>query len=215
MSNAFRSRYERSLPDRAILTSENFRAFPSIGQLVEGYLLIAPLDHYTAIDAMPMNIFGEYAGICRRVRTALSDVYGPCIFFEHGARAPVNGGCGIYHAHLHATPLAGIQDPIQILRATFPYRELETLEEIRHESARLPTYLFYEDAESRLYLFDTGPLPSQYMRKLIADALHDSNWNWRTAGREERLLTTMERLSGRFDGTLKDTRPSQITNVSR
>jgi hypothetical protein len=157
----------------------------------------------------------ELATTLERVGEIVKNHYGSYVLFEHGARSEGAGGCGIYHAHLHATPLAGVTDPIDTLRASFPYRECENLEEIKKHSAHLASYLFYRDAVARLYLFDTGPLPSQYMRKLIAGALHEANWNWRTAGREERLLATMKRLSGRFDATQKHAQPSQFTNVSR
>jgi hypothetical protein len=51
------------------------------------------------------------------------------------------------------------------------------------------------------------------MRKLLADAQHAANWNWRAAGREELLLATMERLSGQFDMTQKSAQPFQNTNA--
>jgi hypothetical protein len=90
-------------------------------------------------------------------------------------------------------------DPVASLKALFPYEQLKCLDEIGSRSVGLPSYLFYQDAETRLYLFDTGPLRSQYMRKLLADAWGKADWDWRAAGREERLLATLERLSGKFD----------------
>ena len=198
-NNAFHSRYHETLPIRILLGTENFRVFPSIGQLLEGYLLIAPLLHFTTVDEMPAKLVAELADIYDFVRTALSQNYGPCVCFEHGSRGPLNGGCGIYHAHIHAVPLVKLTDPVDALKARFPYAELTHLDEISNRSAGLPSYLFYQDSHARLYLFDTGPLPSQYMRKLMADALGSQDWDWRLAGREERLLATMRRLSGQFD----------------
>jgi diadenosine tetraphosphate (Ap4A) HIT family hydrolase len=198
-----------------LFRSDNFVVIPSLGQIVEGYLLILPIKHFKALADLPMQSLDEFAAIVKSLGNILTVQYGSYVLFEHGTRSEGAGGCGIYHAHLHATPLSGITDPIDSLRANFPFTRCENLSEIREHSASLDSYLLYQDTTAKLYLFDTGPLPSQYMRKLLADALHDSNWNWRTAGREERLLTTMERLSGRFGGILKDTLPSQITNVSR
>jgi diadenosine tetraphosphate (Ap4A) HIT family hydrolase len=198
-TNAFYARYAGTPPDRILLATENFRVFPSIGQLVEGHLLIAPVSHYTALDEMPKIRSSELIGIWRHVRSQLSELYSPCVCFEHGARGPLNGGCGIYHAHLHVAPLNGHPNPIDALKATFPYTQLTGLNEIWNHSVRLPSYLLYQDLDATLYLFDAGTLPSQYMRKLLADALQEQNWNWRTAGREERLLATMRRLLGQFD----------------
>ncbi|HET6931216.1 MAG TPA: hypothetical protein VFI45_12910 [Candidatus Acidoferrum sp.] len=198
-SNAFHALYHDALRTRILHATERFRVFPTIGQLVEGYLMIAPVSHYTAMDQIPTDATAELTELAELTRSALSKLYGPSVFFEHGARGPINGGCGIYHAHLHAVPLNGLADPVEILKHRFSYTEASDLPEFTKQSKHLPSYLFYQDSNARLYLFDTGPLPSQYMRKLLANSLGDDNWNWRKVGREDRLLSTIERLSGRFD----------------
>jgi diadenosine tetraphosphate (Ap4A) HIT family hydrolase len=213
--NSFAQTYKGDPESRVLFRSEQFAIVPSLGHMVEGYLLVLPTKHFRAFGDLTGPCIDELATTLERVGEVVKNYYGSYVLFEHGARSEGTGGCGVYHAHLHATPLAANLDPVATLKATFPYTELESVEEIGKQSGHLPSYLFYRDSAAKLYLFDTGPLPSQYMRRLIADALHDSNWNWRTAGREERLLATMERLSGRFTGTQKDARPSQITNVSR
>lgn len=86
-------------------------------------------------------------------------------------------------------------DPVSLLKARFPYKRLVRFGEISPETKRLSSYLLYEDMESNRYLFLTGELPSQYMRKLLAEILGKSEWDWRSAEREERLLSTLDRLS--------------------
>src|SRR5712692_1763618 len=147
-SNAFHSRYHETPRRRVLFATENFRVFPSIGQLLEGYLLISSLAHYTTMDEMPTELVAELAAVCGHVRTVLSRIYGPCIYFEHGSRGPLNGGCGIYHAHLHATPLAGASDPANALKLRFPFMELAQLSEISKRSAGLLSYLFYQDSDA-------------------------------------------------------------------
>lgn len=197
-NNGFSSRYNHDRASRALFASEHFRVFPSIGQLLEGYLLIAPIAHYAAADEMPLKLISEMNEICKVVRTILSREHGPCIFFEHGAREQVNGGCGIYHSHIHAIPLGGVLDPVTSLKQMFRYTEFADYTETCRQSATLPCYLYYQDKDEKNYLFETGPLPSQYMRKLIANEIGTQNWNWRTAGKEDRLLRTIDRLSQKF-----------------
>lgn len=199
VNNGFYARYKACPETRYVLSTENFYVFPTIGQLVDGYLLVVPRKHYTTLDELPPELVGELADTSKRVRAALSEIYGSCICFEHGARGPLNGGCGIYHAHLHVVPLSGFSDPVERLKLKFPFGELAHLREIANRSEGLSSYLFYQDSHARLYVFDTGPLPSQYMRKLIADALENPDWNWRAVGREERLVTTIQRLSVRLN----------------
>jgi len=206
-NNAFHALYHDALRTRVLLATNTFRVFPTIGQLVDGYLMIAPVSHYTAMDQIPAEAVVELVDLSELIRTVLSKLYGSSVFFEHGARSPINGGCGVYHAHLHAMPLHGLADPVETLKQRFSYIELSDLHEVTKQSARLPSYLFYQDSNARLYLFDTGPLPSQYMRILFASSLGEENWNWREVGREERLLSTVERLSGRFDTTCNTVRP--------
>jgi len=165
----------------------------------EGYLLVLPVRHFRAAGDLAGNHLDEFVRVCKWVGDVLKRQYGPYILFEHGTRSEGVGGCGIYHAHLHAVPLAQVPDPVEALKLRFPCTELTDLKEIRERSTGLASYLFYRDSHARHYVFDTGPLPSQYMRKLIADAQANEHWDWRIAGREERLLATIRRLSGQFD----------------
>src|SRR6266581_6159362 len=196
--NAFQRIYAGTPESRVLFRSNQFVVMPSLGQILEGYLLVLPIKHFKALSDLPGLLLEEFAAISECVGKILKDQYGPYVLFEHGTRSEGVGGCGIYHAHLHAVPLGQVPDPVDDLKLNFPCAELTHLNEISKRSAGLPSYLFYQDSDARLYLFDTGPLPSQYMRKLLADALGKEDWDWRTAGREERLLATIERLSGQF-----------------
>src|SRR5712664_2596638 len=90
--NVFYTLYHDTTPDRCLLATRNFRVFPSIGQIVEGYLLIVPVHHYWALDELPTELADELAAICECARSIVSQNYGRCISFEHGARGPANGG---------------------------------------------------------------------------------------------------------------------------
>jgi|SRR6266850_1990156 len=199
--NTFYRIYEGRPESRILFRSNRFAVVPSLGQIVESYLLVLPIEHFRAVGDLPGHYLDEFDAVCQRVGKIFKDQYGPYILFEHGTRTEGAGGCGIYHAHLHAAPLASASDPIELLKLKFPYTELAHLKDISKQSADLPSYLFYQDSNARLYLFNTGPLPSQYMRKVLADALVEEDWNWRDAGREERLLATIRRLSGQLDIT--------------
>ena len=55
----FYSTYESSISNRIIHETENLHVIPSIGQIVEGYLLIVPKNHYLSIGQMPANLIAE------------------------------------------------------------------------------------------------------------------------------------------------------------
>jgi diadenosine tetraphosphate (Ap4A) HIT family hydrolase len=197
--NTFNRIYGQHLVSRGLFRSEEFVVVPSLGQIAEGHLLLLPTKHFTAVGDLPESLLEEFTGLAKKVAATITAEYGSCVAFEHGVRPGGTGGCGIYHAHLHALSLAEVPDPVDMLKQRFAYAELSHPGQIGRQSEGLASYLFYQDARGKLYLFDTGPLPSQYMRKLIADAQGSQDWDWRTAGREERLLATMRRLSGQFD----------------
>jgi len=201
--NSFSRIYGSHLESRVLVRSNNFAVVPSLGQIVESYLLVLPIKHFKAIGDLPRHYLDEFVAVCQCVGEVLNNESGPNILFEHGTRSEGVGGCGIYHAHRHAVPLGKVSDPVDALKSRFPYAELTHLSEISKQSAGLPSYLFYQDSHARLFLFDTGPLPSQYMRKVLADALGKDDWDWRIAGREERLLTTMQRLSEQLKSKMK------------
>jgi diadenosine tetraphosphate (Ap4A) HIT family hydrolase len=196
--NAFQRIYGAGPFNRILLRTEEFVVAPSLGQIVEGHLLVLPQAHLRAVADLSATALTRFAVLTNRVGDVVSGEYGRFILFEHGTRAEGMGGCGISHAHLHVVPIGAVEDPVATLKSKFPFQEFDLFNELGPRSRNLPAYLFYRDFGGRLYLFDTGPLPSQYMRRLLAGALHEENWDWRTAGREERLLATLERLSPRF-----------------
>jgi diadenosine tetraphosphate (Ap4A) HIT family hydrolase len=208
--NAFQRIYGGDQFSRTLLRTEELAVVPSLGQIVEGYLLILPRVHFKAVGDLPANALNKFASISRQVGRVVEKEYGSFILFEHGTRSEGMGGCGIYHAHIHMVPIARTADPITLLKSSFLHREFDDLEQLKTRSEGLLSYLLFQDSDKRLYVFDTGPLPSQFMRKLLADALGVREWDWRAYGREERLIATMKRLSVQFDAI---SMPTVETNV--
>lgn len=201
LSNSFYARYQGHPDTRFVLSTENFHVFPSIGQLVDGYLLVAPKKHYTTYDEIPCVFWAEFERLHAFLKSTLFNLYGPCMTYEHGARS--EGGCGIYHAHMHLVPFSGATDLLGELKKRFPWHVLPKMIDLCEQQEKPSSYLYCEAPDSTRYLFLTNSLPSQFMRRLLSEALGSDDWDWRVAGREQRLLATLEKLSGRFD-TISD-----------
>ncbi len=92
-SNGFSSRYEGYLGSRILLTSASLRVIPSLGQIVEGHLLIAPSRHFRALADLPQASLQELDILYGNLRSTLTRLYGRCVFFEHGIRCEASGGC--------------------------------------------------------------------------------------------------------------------------
>jgi diadenosine tetraphosphate (Ap4A) HIT family hydrolase len=195
LENSFTARYGSDLKSRIILKTENFSVLPSLGQIVEGYLLIVPTKHYTALADLPMQLVQELSRLCGRVRSALFDTYGPALLFEHGVRAGQSGGCGIEHAHLHAVPFAYAIEPVEELKQRHSFKFIRGISEINNEVPRTSSYLYYENISGQPCVFDVDFVPSQYLRKLLAESAGIDLWDWREYGKERALVSTLTRLA--------------------
>ena len=193
--NSFSQVYRERLNTRILFRSADFAIVPSMGQIVEGYLLIIPLSHYTSVADMPPDLIHELSDLCDGVRSFLSKIYGGCLFFEHGVRGIDSGGCGIDHAHLHAVPLAHPSEPIDALRKAFSLKAINGIHEIANQGTLNSSYLFYEGLNGRSWITPVEFIPSQYLRKQLAETIGTNLWNWRDCGIEETLIRSVARLS--------------------
>jgi diadenosine tetraphosphate (Ap4A) HIT family hydrolase len=195
-NNAFSLRYEE-IDNRTVFVTDNFRVLPSLGQIVEGHLMIVPTAHYATMGDLPLTLSTELETLSNLVRVALSQTYGNCVLFEHGTRGPEGGGCGIYHAHLHVVPLCDEKDPIYELKELHSFLEIGGFEELARTSYGY-SYLYYETLSSQRYVCRVEHLPSQYMRRFLAQFIGKSQWNWREVGKEPELCSAVVRLSDWF-----------------
>jgi diadenosine tetraphosphate (Ap4A) HIT family hydrolase len=186
--NSFAARYTEDLQDRTVIETEHLKVLPSLGHFVKGYLLLVPKRHYCALADTPPEIIQEVDEVKMSLIRQLSPLYGSYVFFEHGARTPGSGGCGIYHAHLHAVPVSA-NEVSSKLKGQFPHSSINSLFEL-NDAASDTSYLYYEDSSGHSSLFFPAVLPSQYMRRLIAEAAGIAQWDWRRSGREDAFLAT-------------------------
>jgi diadenosine tetraphosphate (Ap4A) HIT family hydrolase len=186
--NSFAKTYADDLSDRTILETDRVKVLPSLGHFVKGYQLLVPKVHYCTLADAPREAVREVEEIKSTLHTHLSALYGPYVFFEHGARTSVSGGCGIYHAHLHAVP-ANSDGLLSQLQEQFKHVALGSLVDLG-VAASQTSYLYCEDSRARSWLFLPEFLPSQFIRRLIAEAAGISQWDWRQSGREDALLAT-------------------------
>ena len=144
------------------------KVIPSLGHFVKGYLLLVPKAHFCAIADTPPEFIQELEEVKGILTRQLGQLYGSYMFFEHGARSPDSGGCGISHAHLHALPL-NVKDVLTKLKSQFPYLPVDSLRLLNRATAGA-SYLYCEDSSSGGWSFFPKFLPSQYMRRVSAES---------------------------------------------
>jgi diadenosine tetraphosphate (Ap4A) HIT family hydrolase len=189
----FASRYPE-LESRIVWSDGTLFAMPCIGQLQPGHFMIIPIDHYDTLRAASATI-GPLddciaAGI-EHVRSVFGLGDTALLVFEHGARDPRDGGCGIYHAHLHVVPVARDFDVPTLFGLAMPHAAscFETLFETIGQSTSYALGGIW--GEGYRYQPLTTPLPSQYMRRKLTAALGRSQWDWRKSWREPAMLSAV------------------------
>jgi diadenosine tetraphosphate (Ap4A) HIT family hydrolase len=197
----FRAIYQQDMRERIIFRTTNFAVIPTIGQIVEGYVLILPFKHYTAIGALPDELYAELEALMDFTKKAIISTYGvKPIFFEHGVpyEGGESGGCGVYHMHLHVVPLnyeVNFQASIPL-----PFKRIASLYQLQDIISEGRSYLLYIDQEGNKFLNDSDHIPSQYMRRKLAEVLGSKDWDWRSFQKEERLIMTYKKLSKIMNG---------------
>lgn len=185
--------------NRILYDSGNFMVFPSLGQIVEGYLLIATKAHYTALGQMPQELLSELESVQQRVKEVLSANYAVPLFFEHGTISEtIRGGTSVDHAHMHAVPTPA--NLLEDLPRTFSVMRFADFHALKEQFETSIPYLFYESQSGEKFLLESSePIVSQFFRLRLASKLGvPEKGNWRDYPGLEELVRTKERLTGLF-----------------
>jgi diadenosine tetraphosphate (Ap4A) HIT family hydrolase len=183
-----------------LIETENFAVVPSLGALVEGWLLMVPKEHYISMGALPPRLRDEADSIESQIRALLAGQYEkPVVVFEHGPSAAKHGtGCGVDHAHLHLLPLdcdlLSLAEPF--VPKSLPWKESGWEERSNAYRAGLD-YLYLKTDERGGLLAVSEDFGSQVFRKAISSYLGvPEEFSWRDHPRISTVTRTIEALGG-------------------
>ena len=169
--------------NKPLFESANFAVLPSLGSLVEGWVLIVPKKHFICTGALPINLVREMNSLKADVCARLGFLYGELCAFEHGPSVAARSvGCGVDHAHLHIVPLR-----VDLVSAAAPFLpEGISWLPVDSGSCRVAfekghDYLYVEQPIGSSGLIATHPnFGSQVFRKAIASSLGiPEHFSWR------------------------------------
>ena|ERR1017187_6685559 len=192
----------RDLWDTPIFESHSFVALPTVGALVEGWLLVVPREPVLSFSQLPTSLFPELEVFLDEVVSAVQSTYGPVSVFEHGPSCNASTvGCGVDYAHLHLVPvhcdlLAGAQQIAPNIRWT----EARSIKEIHQHAASVGGYWFvqqtYESGHCHVGTCPYGKPTSQLFRRVIANHLGcPSTYDWKRDLGETMIAATVEKLT--------------------
>jgi diadenosine tetraphosphate (Ap4A) HIT family hydrolase len=193
------SNTDRAPWNNALIETEHFAVIPSLGALVEGWLLIAPKKHYISMGALPLGLRAEADELESHIRSLLTAKYQlPVVAFEHGPSAPQHGtGCSVDHAHLHLVPL---ECDLRAYTQPFiaPSSQWRTCDwDERTEAYRSGLdYLYLRPEGVDGLIAVSEDFGSQIFRKAISSYLGvEQEFNWRAYPRHEVVARTIEGIA--------------------
>jgi diadenosine tetraphosphate (Ap4A) HIT family hydrolase len=188
----FRRLVGQQVGHRVLRETEHFVVIPSLGQIVEGYLLIMPKAHVRSIALIDDGLKSELEQLYRETSEVLEYAYRRPIFYEHGMGFPDQGnGCCVDHAHIHAVP---VTLRVSSFLQSFRSQRIKNVGDLSG-IVRGIDYLYVEDASNDRVVYYASKLRSQYMRYLIAEMVGaPDKGDWTIYPGVNELLSTIRKL---------------------
>lgn len=181
--------------NKPLFESRNFVAMPSLGSIVEGWVLLVPKNHFVSVGALPPELLEEMESMKSHVVTNLTGRYGDLCAFEHGpSEKGRKVGCGVDHAHLHIVPI-----DFDLATWSAPYLppgvgwKEGDFSDCRAAFLQGHDYLYFEQplGSGRIAVHDK--FGSQIFRKAIAARTGiPDQFNWRDHPKFENIARTIE-----------------------
>jgi diadenosine tetraphosphate (Ap4A) HIT family hydrolase len=167
---------------------------PSLGQIVEGYLLIMPKGHYRSFALLDEELFEEAESVYSETEAILRRTYTRPIFYEHGMGYSASGnGCCVDHAHIHAIPVS--LSLFARLEQEFEWSNIQKLEDLSR-MVKGTHYLFVQDSSQQKRVYYASNVKAQYIRHIVAEQLGTPDkGDWMLYPGVEEVLNTIRRLS--------------------
>lgn len=194
--------------DKILFETDNFLVTPTLGSIIEGWLLVIPKTHHLSFGAIPVGLQDELSMVLQKTTHVIESVYGEPTIFEHGPAMPhTKVGCGIDHAHLHLVSLRESLikraeeyncQPLSISQYTDGDFNL-----MRNLFVSKTPYLFVREPSGTRMFFDAQNAPSQFFRRVIAEIYGiNDKYDYHVYSFEENVVSTIAKTMPLFNSEL-------------
>lgn len=166
--------------NRIIAETNSFVVFPTTGGFIDNYQLIVPKKHINCFGELSTKQLKELKEIIEWQKNINKEYFDMnSSMFEHGCLKPSNeSGKSIIHAHLHIFPNnKTLFDEIN--KYGFGIKQINNINDLQTICRQYKKYLYYCDIDGKNYIMTHEGIPSQFLRKVLADSMGIDNWNWR------------------------------------
>ena len=200
---------------KTLYASSNFFVVSTLGQFINGYLLIIPYRHIMSNAELSAPLREEFLTVLEDISYILKLTYDVpnVLIWENGTG---NSGIGkaknsVVHAHTHIAPSSLNAKAIDYVSG-FPFKQI-TFNSIGDYDK--DSYLLIKGAGSTWKICQNPKLyiPRQYIRQLLAEEYNVSGeaWNWRThpfvdnkVKTDEQILSTLRKHWQQLPERIKD-----------
>ena len=170
-----------------------FYILPTLGSLVDGYILIVTKRHINSMSELNENELIEYKNIIEKYKNLFKKIYNKTpIVFEHGTpnQNSEMKANSVTHAHTHIVNI-NFSNEKEILEK-YNFKEINDFKEINKNM----NYIKYI-SNNKIYITYNFPSVSQLMRILIAEELnYKDKFDWKKERFDENIISTIERIKG-------------------
>jgi len=168
-----------------VYQTSNFIVIPTLGSLIEGWLLIVPKVFYLNFSQLPEALMDEANDIIHHLQEHFLPLFEApnAVVFEHGpGNIQSTAGCGVDYAHLHWVPTefdlkAGVKE---FLNLHYNWSLINDLTEVKLNNAADRDYLYLRDQGNKSFVTYQKEVPSQTFRKVIAHYLQQpQQFDWK------------------------------------
>jgi diadenosine tetraphosphate (Ap4A) HIT family hydrolase len=163
---------------------------PALGMMIPGYFLTVTAKHLTSFAQLPPEALTEIDRTLTQNETYLAPKFGEYFRVEHGADNVTtcgSGGC-IDHAHQHLIPAMDVAD---YAKGLLPWEQLDRFEDLTEFQGEPYIYMGRRDEH---YVVPNPDLPSQWIRRQIAEVRGLEHWDWAAYHGAAELFITYLRL---------------------
>jgi hypothetical protein len=189
--------------------SDKYRFIPSLGALVPGHMLTVTVNHHLNIAASLQTEadISEFENAMLDLMQSASRFFGEdFLIFEHGSTRPAATLCSTSHAHVHIVPMdVAVRGLVLGQVSAEGAMEVPWLS-LAQTACEAEDFVWVASAtprgvSPRVQFLPAADRPSQFLRRLVANALGSQNWDWRENPANEALARTRDTLIVMSAGT--------------